>query len=121
MLVGAFVSEFIDLGVKCVFFSRERSQSVRFLCICLADLNEIGYKNMVHHTYIYSPLYAFLAPIIMMMGAIIFRLIKCQLMGRCVSGFFFHGKGGGWWLVFGVFFVLRGVWGLIAYSCIMGR
>lgn len=80
------------------FFSRERSQSVRFLCICLADLNEIGYKNMVHHTYIYiythSPLYAFLAPIIIMMGAIIFRLIKCQLLGRCVSAvFFLTGRG----------------------------
>lgn len=40
-------------------------------------------------------------------------------MGRCVSGFFFTGRGGGGQCL-GFFFVLRGVCGLIAYSCIIG-
>lgn len=81
------------------FFSRERSQSVRFLCICLADLNEIGYKNMVHHTYIYiythSPLYAFLAPIIMMMGGDHFPINKMPVNGALCFGGFFSREGGG--------------------------
>lgn len=101
MLVGAFVSEFIDLGVKCVFFSRERSQSVRFLCICLADLNEIGYKNMVHHTHIY--IYIYSQPTISISGTDSyddggdhFPINKMPVIGAlCFGSFFFNGKGGG--------------------------
>lgn len=87
------------------FFSRERSQSVRFLCICLADLNEIGYKNMVHHTHIYI----YSQPTICISGTDNyddggdhFPINKMPVIGAlCFGSFFLTGRGE----VFGVFFL----------------
>lgn len=80
------------------FFSRERSQSVRFLCICLADLNEIGYKNMVHHTHIYI----YSQPTICISGTDSyddggdhFPINKMPVNGALCFGGFFSREGGG--------------------------
>lgn len=99
---GAFVTWLIN-------FSRERSQSVKFLCICNADLKEIDFKNMVHHIHMYT------RPTICISGTHNYddeanhhQINKIPVICALGFGDFFFAGGGWGWLVFAVFFFKEG-------------